>query len=153
MKSNVYYEVNTSIILNNIGIYLFSIIVFGLIIYFKGIWALWKFYIIPLINYHIVVSIFLKMGKEAEKKNDMGFVDLPSLIRHLCNECYNVYSFKLKEWSEKEGVSMSTVRDSLSEMVPTYNLQKVKEELKLKMGEVRFDFLTFLEIPILVFEL
>ena len=79
LKSNVYYEINTSLILNHIGIYLISIVTFGLIIYFKGVWALWKCYIIPLINYHIVVSIFLKMGNEAKKKNELGFVDLPIL--------------------------------------------------------------------------
>eukprot|EP01080_Neovahlkampfia_damariscottae_P012360 gene12360-6028_t len=140
LKSNIYYEINTSLILNHVGIYLFSSIVFGLIIYFKGVWGLWKYYIMPLINYHIVVSIFLKMGNEAKKKNDLGFVDLPTFIafiRYLCNECYNVYSFKLKELSENETIVAQgeKLKERISELVPSYNFSKVKNELQKKMGE------------------
>lgn len=79
IKSNVYFESDKVLIINSIAIYCFSALVFSLIIYFKGVWALFKFYIIPLFLYHLFMSSVLKLNSEASKKNEYGFVDLPSM--------------------------------------------------------------------------
>lgn len=133
IKSNVYFESDKVLIINSIALYCFISLVFSLIIYFKGVWALFKFYLIPLIVYHLFMSSFLKLNSEATKKNDYGFVDLPKIIDFLTNNANHAYSIKLK-W-EDDSNGPNSFSETISSIVPTYNFTNAKEELQKKYRE------------------
>jgi hypothetical protein len=139
IRTNFYFEGNKVLIINAIGLYLFSGLVFSLILYFKGFWGLCKFYLIPLAIYHFVMSSFLKLNFEAKKDGQSGFVDLPKLVEFFTNNASNAFSLRVTfsdaDSKKNDDLAKSfSVSETLSSLVPTYNFSSAKEEIKKKFA-------------------
>jgi len=137
LKSLVYFESSHTLIINSIVLYVFIASLFSIIIYFVGVWGLFKFYLIPIVFYHFVMSLFLKLN--SLKASEYGFVDLPKLIEFLTNNCHQTYSIRVT-CNRKEFGEM------ISSLVPSYNLSNVKEELRKRLDlppleTIKFDWI------------
>lgn len=78
LSTQVYFEKNGAVVLNAVVLYIFAGLCISLIIYFVGVWGLMKFYVIPLIVYHLWMSTFLRANEETKSQNNV-ICNFPSL--------------------------------------------------------------------------
>jgi hypothetical protein len=72
-----YFESNSVLIINAVSLYIVGALSFFFSIYFFGVWGLMKYYILPLVAYHIVMSIFLKVNDEISTNESGVFGQYP----------------------------------------------------------------------------
>ncbi|KAF0983482.1 hypothetical protein FDP41_010547 [Naegleria fowleri] len=134
-RANIYFESKRSIVINAVVLYAFAAAFFSLMLYFVGLWGLIKFYVAPLIAYHLINSTFMKVNDADAKKNRI--THFPSIIEFLTNYANHSYRIKLK-WNKKNkngGDITQSLKEKLTNLVPNYNWNKAKNALREKFGK------------------
>jgi stearoyl-CoA desaturase (delta-9 desaturase) len=138
ISSNIYFENQTSLVINVVALYAFAAIIFSVIVWTTGIVGLFKYYLGPLLTYHFLMSTFLKADfEEKKKRNAYTITNFPRLIETLTHYANHSYQIRLKWDSDKVNI------DKLLEKVPAYNLGKAKRLLMSKVGADKLDFASF----------
>ncbi|KAL9648143.1 hypothetical protein ABK040_007508 [Willaertia magna] len=135
ITANIYFESRKGIVINAVVLYVFAAAFFSLMIYFVGLWGLVKFYIGPLIAYHLINSTFMKVNEVDSKKNTI--TNFPSFIEFLTNNANHSYRIKLKWRKSKNGQDyFQNLQEKLYSVIPNYNWGKAKAALKEKFEQL-----------------
>ncbi|EFC46867.1 predicted protein [Naegleria gruberi] len=99
--TNIYFDTKGNTfnkITNSIVLILFASFFTYFMVWFGGFWTLFKYYLAPLMAFHLINSIMMKMNEANKKKGEefTGVVSLPLIIEFLTSYSLNNYKIAFK---------------------------------------------------------
>ncbi len=86
---------NRYLVINMLCVYTFMALFFPLMVYFVGTWGLFKYYVIPMIVFHLWLSTFLKVNETLPKIQSK---QTETSLATLCSYPFWLVTFKLVGW-------------------------------------------------------